>query len=103
MTQRIHNRRRTRAEQFGNLCVEVNAASQRTRSRIMTSARTVTEPVQTGASFDEQIRQARALVGEGRRLLHMANRNLRTGNILVRRSHQRLTDTEAYFRRTMAR
>jgi hypothetical protein len=69
----------------------------------MTSAQTVTEPVATGASFDEQIRQARALVGEGRRLLHMANRDLRTGNILVRRGHQRLTDTEAYFRRTMGR
>ena len=69
----------------------------------MTSAQTATEPVATTASFDEQLRQARALVGEGRRLLHMANRNLRTGTILVRRSHQRLTDTEAYFRRTVTR
>ncbi len=69
----------------------------------MTSAQTTTEPVATTASFEEQLRQARALVGEGRRLLHMANRNLRTGNILVRRSHQRLTDTEAYFRRTHPR
>jgi len=69
----------------------------------MTSAQTPTETVPPAASFDEQLRQARALVGEGRRLLHMANRNLRTGNILVRRGHQRLTDTEAYFRRTMGR
>jgi hypothetical protein len=69
----------------------------------MTSAQTAAETVATATSFEEQMRQARALVGEGRRLLHMANRNLRTGNILVRRSHQRLTDTEAYFRRTMAR
>jgi len=69
----------------------------------MTSAQSSTESVASAASFEEQLRQARALVGEGRRLLHMANRNLRTGNILVRRSHQRLTDTEAYFRRTMGR
>jgi hypothetical protein len=73
----------------------------------MTSARPAAEAppetVATAASFDEQMRQARALVGEGRRLLHMANRNLRTGTILVRRSHQRLTDTEAYFRRTVGR
>ena len=69
----------------------------------MTSAQTAAETVATPASFDEQLRQARALVGEGRRLLHMANRNLRTGTVLVRRSHQRLTDTEAYFRRTVAR
>jgi hypothetical protein len=102
MTPRIHNSRRTPAERFGNLRVEQQPIN-RPRSRIMTSAQTVTEPVQTGVSFDEQIRQARALVGEGRRLLHMANRDLRTGNVLVRRSHQRLTDTEAYFRRTMAR
>jgi len=69
----------------------------------MTSAQTATKTVATTASFDEQLRQARALVGEGRRLLHMANRDLRTGTILVRRSHQRLTDTEAYFRRTLER
>ncbi|CAM5343234.1 putative protein OS=Afipia felis OX=1035 GN=NCTC12722_01451 PE=4 SV=1 [Afipia felis] len=73
----------------------------------MTSARPAAgvtpETVATAASFDERMRQARALVGEGRRLLHMANRNLRTGTILVRRSHQRLTDTEAYFRRTIGR
>jgi hypothetical protein len=73
----------------------------------MTSAQTAaevgTETATPATSFDEQLRQARALVGEGRRLLHMANRNLRTGTILVRRSHQRLTDTEAYFRRTVTR
>lgn len=68
----------------------------------MTSAESAVETVKVD-TFDEQLRQARALVGEGRRLLHMANRNLRTGNILVRRSHQRLTDTEAYFRRTLER
>src|SRR3569623_2762081 len=96
MTPRIHNSRRTSAERFGNLRVEVIRQPKRpTRSRILTSAHTVTAPVATGVSFDEQIRQARALVGEGRRLLHMASRDLRTGNILVRRSHQRFSDTVA--------
>lgn len=51
-------------------------------------------------SFDKQLKHARELVTEGRRLLHAANRNLNAGNVLVRRTHQRLTDTEAYFRRT---
>ncbi|RTL50928.1 MAG: hypothetical protein EKK40_11590 [Bradyrhizobiaceae bacterium] len=51
-------------------------------------------------SFDKQLKHARELVTEGRRLLHAANRNLSVGNVLVRRTHQRLTDTEAYFRRT---
>lgn len=67
------------------------------------AAKAATETIVAPASFDEQLRQARALVGEGRMLLHMANRNLRTGTVLVRRSHQRLTDTEAYFRRTVTR
>jgi hypothetical protein len=60
------------------------------------AAKAATETIVAPASFDEQLRQARALVGEGRRLL-------RTGTVLVRRSHQRLTDTEAYFRRTVTR
>lgn len=50
-------------------------------------------------SFDKQLQHARELVSEGRRLLHVANRDLKTGTILVRRSHQRLTDTAALFRR----
>ncbi|HEY0233765.1 MAG TPA: hypothetical protein VGC86_01730 [Afipia sp.] len=56
----------------------------------------------TGAamSFDKQLKHARELVTEGRRLLHAANRNLNVGTVLVRRTHQRLNDTEAYFRRT---
>lgn len=51
-------------------------------------------------SFDKQLKHARELVTEGRRLLSVANRDLSVGTVLVRRSHQRLTDTEAYFRRT---
>jgi hypothetical protein len=50
-------------------------------------------------SFDKQLQHARELVSEGRRLLLVANRDLKTGTILVRRSHQRLTDTAALFRR----
>lgn len=52
------------------------------------------------SSFDKQLKHAQELVSEGRRLLHAANRNLNAGTVLVRRTHQRLTDTEAYFRRT---
>ncbi|MBY0382056.1 MAG: hypothetical protein K2W78_09085 [Xanthobacteraceae bacterium] len=51
-------------------------------------------------SFEEQLQHARELVSEGRRLLHVANRDLRTGTLLVRQSHQRLNDTARIFRRS---
>jgi len=50
-------------------------------------------------SFEEQLQHARELVMEGRRLLHVANRDLRTGTLLVRQSHQRLHETAGIFRR----
>lgn len=53
-------------------------------------------------SFDKKLQHARELVSEGKRLLSVANRNLSVGTVLVKRSHQRLTDTEAYFRRSRA-
>ncbi len=64
-----------------------------------TSARMAMKYAMAVASFDKKMKHARELVTEGRRLLNMANRDLSVGTILVRRSHQRLADTEAYFRR----
>lgn len=52
-------------------------------------------------SFEQQLQHARELVSEGRRLLHVANRDLRTGTLLVRQSHQRLNDTAGIFRRRL--
>lgn len=52
----------------------------------------------TVASFDEQIRHARELVIEGRRLLHVANRDLKAGRNAVRRTEELLADTESVFR-----
>ncbi len=64
-----------------------------------TSVATKRSAAMAVVSFDKQMKHARELVTEGRRLLGAANRDLSVGTVLVRRSHQRLTDTEAYFRR----
>lgn len=50
------------------------------------------------ASFDEQIKHARELVIEGHRLLHVANRDLKAGRNMVRRTQKLLSDTESVFR-----
>ncbi len=60
----------------------------------MTTAKAAT----TVASFDEQIKHARELVVEGHRLLHVANRDLKAGRSVVRRTQQLLSDTESVFR-----
>jgi hypothetical protein len=49
-------------------------------------------------SFDEQIKHARELVVEGHRLLHVANRDLKAGRNVVRRTQKLLSDTESVFR-----
>jgi hypothetical protein len=49
-------------------------------------------------SFDEQLKQARELVVEGHRLLYVANRDLKAGRSVVRRTQQLLADTESVFR-----
>ncbi|CAN5117175.1 hypothetical protein BH10PSE11_BH10PSE11_23970 [soil metagenome] len=49
-------------------------------------------------SFDAQLKQARELVVEGHRLLHVANRDLKAGRSVVRRTQQLLADTESVFR-----
>lgn len=50
------------------------------------------------ASFDEQIKHARELVIEGHRLLDVANRDLKAGRSMVRRTQQLLAETESVFR-----
>lgn len=60
----------------------------------MTTAKAATEAV----SFDEQIKHARELVVEGQRLLYVANRDLKLGRSVVRRTQQLLADTESVFR-----
>ncbi len=52
----------------------------------------------TVVSFDEQIKHARELVVEGQRLLHVANRDLKAGRNVVRRTQKLLSDTESVFR-----
>jgi hypothetical protein len=49
-------------------------------------------------SFHEQLKQARELVVEGHRLLHVANRDLKAGRSVVRRTQQLLAETESVFR-----
>lgn len=49
-------------------------------------------------SFDEQIKHARELVVEGHRLLDVANRDLKAGRSVVRRTQKLLSDTESVFR-----
>jgi hypothetical protein len=60
----------------------------------MTTAKAAT----TVVSFDEQIKHARELVVEGHRLLHVANRDLKAGRSVVRRTQKLLSDTESVFR-----
>lgn len=49
-------------------------------------------------SFAEQMQHARELVVEGQRLLHVANRDLKAGRSVVRRTQQLLSETESVFR-----
>ena len=58
---------------------------------------TTAEKAMAVLSFSERMKIARDLVDEGHRLLHVANRDLRTGRGLVRRSQQLLQDTESVF------
>lgn len=59
----------------------------------MTTAKAAPEAV----SFDEQIKHARELVVEGHRLLYVANRDLKAGRNVVRRTQQLLADAESVF------
>ncbi len=59
---------------------------------------TTAKAAATVVSFDEQIKHARELVVEGQRLLHVANRDLKAGRSVVRRTQKLLSDTESVFR-----
>lgn len=66
----------------------------------MTTAKTETKPETATVpvvSFEEQLRHARELVVEGQRLLYVANRDLKAGRNVVRRTQQLLADTESVF------
>jgi hypothetical protein len=88
-----HKSSRTGREQFGNLRINVCTKAQEPAMANSEAA--------AAAAFDQQLQHARELVTEGRRLLHVANRDLKTGTILVRRSQQRLVETAALFRRAL--
>ena len=60
----------------------------------MTSAKAAMAVV----SFSEDLKHARELVDEGHRLLDVANRDLKAGRILVRRTQELLTSSESVFR-----
>lgn len=64
----------------------------------MTTAKPETATVPPVVSFEEQLKHARELVVEGQRLLYVANRDLRAGRNVVRRTQQLLADTESVFR-----
>jgi hypothetical protein len=49
-------------------------------------------------SFAEQMQHARELVVEGHRLLYVANRDLKAGRSVVRRTQKLLSETESVFR-----
>ena len=59
---------------------------------------TTAKATPTVVSFDEQIKHARELVVEGHRLLHVANRDLKAGRSVVRRTQKLRSDTESVFR-----
>lgn len=64
----------------------------------MTTAKAETPVIPSPVvSFDEQLKHARELVVEGHRLLHVANRDLKAGRSVVRRTQQLLADTESVF------
>jgi hypothetical protein len=44
-------------------------------------------------SFENQMKECRALVDEGHRLLHIAQRDLSTGRVLVKQSRKMLLST----------
>ncbi|MEH2510058.1 indole-3-glycerol phosphate synthase [Nitrobacteraceae bacterium AZCC 1564] len=60
----------------------------------MTSAKAAMAVV----TFNEELKHARELIDEGHRLLHVANRDLKAGTILVRRTQELLTNSESVFR-----
>ncbi len=54
---------------------------------------TTAEAAMAVVSFENQMKHARELVDEGNRLLHIANRDLSTGRILLKQSRKLLLNT----------
>lgn len=60
---------------------------------------TTPEAAMAVITFSKHLQRARELASEGHRLLHRAQRDLKTGSILIRQSHRNLVDTESILRR----
>lgn len=60
---------------------------------------TTPEAAMAVVTFSKHLQRARELASEGHRLLHRAQRDLKTGSILIRQSHRNLVDTESILRR----
>lgn len=60
---------------------------------------TTPEAAMAVVTFSKQLQRARELASEGHRLLHRAQRDLKTGSILIRQSHRNLVDSESILRR----
>ena len=94
----------TQAERLANIGVDEHRADV-TKANLntqiseptMTTAKPETATVPPVVSFEEQLKHARELVVEGQRLLYVANRDLRAGRNVVRRTQQLLADTESVF------
>ena len=54
---------------------------------------TTAEAAMAVVSFEKQMKHARELVVEGRRLVHRAQHNLNTGRVLVKQSRKILLNT----------
>jgi hypothetical protein len=54
---------------------------------------TTAEAAMAVVSFEKQMKHARELVVEGRRLVHRAQHNLSTGRVLVKQSRKILLNT----------
>ena len=63
----------------------------------MTTAKPETTTVPPVVTFEEQLNHARAPVVAGPRQLYVANRDLKAGRNVVRRTQQLLADTESVF------
>ena len=60
---------------------------------------TTPEAAMAVVTFSKHLQRARELASEGHRLLHRAQRDLKTGSILIRQSHRNLVDSESILRR----
>ena len=64
---------------------------------------TTPEAAMAVVTFSKHLQRARELADEGHRLLHRAQRDLKTGRLLIRQSRRNLVDTESILRRNRMR